>query len=219
MLIVKKFGGTSVANKERIYKVANRGVEEYKKGNDVVVVLSAMGKYTDELITMAEDINEKPPKREMDMLFTIGEQMSVSLMAMALDKLGVPAVSLNAFQVSMHTTSVHGNARLKRIDTERIRRELEKERDVSELAEQIILKNPDVILVSQEVGYGVVPVDAFDRKYREAVGRVCTQLAAYSHKVTRVACGIGTVIKDAEDLADPSWHDGGKPPSALYWCD
>ena len=67
-----------------------------------------------------------------------------------------------------------------------IRRELEKERDVSELAEQIILKNPDVILVSQEVGYGVVPVDAFDRKYREAVGRVCTKLAAYSHKVTRV---------------------------------
>ena len=196
MLIVKKFGGTSVANKERIYNVANRCVEEYKKGNDVVVVLSAMGKYTDELISMAEDINEKPPKREMDMLFTIGEQMSVSLMAMAFDKLGVPAVSLNAFQVAMHTTSVHGNARLKRIDTERIRRELEKERDVSELAEQIILKNPDVILVSQEVGYGVVPVDAFDRKYREAVGRVCTKLAACSHKVTRVVCGIGTVIKD-----------------------
>ena len=91
----------------------------------MVVVLSAMGKYTDELISMAEDINEKPPKREMDMLFTIGEQMSVSLMAMAFDKLGVPAVSLNAFQVAMHTTSVHGNARLKRIDTERIRRELE----------------------------------------------------------------------------------------------
>ena len=67
MLIVKKFGGTSVANKERIYNVANRCVEEYKKGNDVVVVLSAMGKYTDELISMAEDINEKPPKREMDM--------------------------------------------------------------------------------------------------------------------------------------------------------
>ena len=125
MLIVKKFGGTSVANKERIYNVANRCVEEYRKGNDVVVVLSAMGKYTDELISMAEGINEKPPKREMDMLFTIGEQMSVSLMAMAFDKLGVPAVSLNAFQVAMHTTSVHGNARLKRIDTERVRRELE----------------------------------------------------------------------------------------------
>lgn len=125
MLVVKKFGGTSVANKERIFHVAKRCVEEYKKGNDVVVVLSAMGKYTDELIDLAQDINPRPPKREMDMLFTIGEQMSVSLMAMALNHLEVPAVSLNAFQVSMHTTSAYGNARLKRIDTERIRTELE----------------------------------------------------------------------------------------------
>ena len=125
MLIVKKFGGTSVANKDRIFNVARRCIEDYKKGHDVVVVLSAMGKYTDELIHMAQDINDKPPKREMDMLFTIGEQMSVSLMAMAMNKMDIPAVSLNAFQVSMHTTSVHGNARLKRIDTERIKRELD----------------------------------------------------------------------------------------------
>lgn len=125
MLVVKKFGGTSVANKERIFNVAKRCVEEYKKGNDVVVVLSAMGKYTDELIDLAQNINPRPPKREMDMLFTIGEQMSVSLMAMALNHLDVPAVSLNAFQVSMHTTSAYGNARLKRIDTERICTELE----------------------------------------------------------------------------------------------
>lgn len=125
MLIVKKFGGTSVANKERIFNVARRCIEDYQKGNDVVVVLSAMGKYTDELIAMAQDINEKPPKREMDMLFTIGEQMSVALMGMAMNKLKVPAISLNAFQVAMHTTSVYGNARLKRIDTERIRNELE----------------------------------------------------------------------------------------------
>ena len=107
MLIVKKFGGTSVANKERIFNVASRCIEEYRKGNDVVVVLSAMGKYTDELITMARDVNEKPPKREMDMLFTIGEQMSVALMAMAMDKLGVPAVSLNAFQpASLYPTII-----------------------------------------------------------------------------------------------------------------
>ncbi|MDO4519147.1 MAG: aspartate kinase [Eubacteriales bacterium] len=125
MLIVKKFGGTSVANKERIFYVASRCVEEYLKGNDVIVVVSAMGKYTDELVSLAQDINEKPPKREMDMLFTIGEQMSAALMAMALNKLNVPAVSLNAFQIAMHTTSAHGSARLKRIDTERIRRELE----------------------------------------------------------------------------------------------
>ena len=84
-----------------------------------------MGKYTDELIEKAHDINPNPPKREMDMLFTIGEQMSVSLMAMAMAQLGVRAVSLNAFQVPMHTTSSYGNARLKKIDTERIKRELE----------------------------------------------------------------------------------------------
>ena len=125
MLIVKKFGGTSVADKERIYNVARRCIEDYKKGNDIVVVLSAMGKTTDVLISQAKEINPNPPKREMDMLFTVGEQTSVALMAMAMDALGVPAVSLNAFQVAMHTTSRYGNARLKRIDTERIRNELE----------------------------------------------------------------------------------------------
>lgn len=125
MLIVKKFGGTSVANKERIFNVARRCIEDYKKGNDVVVVLSAMGKQTDELLSQARDINPNPPKREMDMLLTIGEQTSVALMAMAMDSLGVPAVSLNAFQVAMHTTSAYSNARIKRIDTERIRNELD----------------------------------------------------------------------------------------------
>lgn len=125
MLIVKKFGGTSVADKDRIFNVAKRCIRDYEAGNDVVVVLSAMGKYTDELIAKAKDINPNPPKREMDMLFTIGEQMSVSLMAMAMAQLGVRAVSLNAFQVPMITTSAYGNARLKKIETERIRRELD----------------------------------------------------------------------------------------------
>ena len=125
MLVVKKFGGTSVANKERIYNVARRCIEEYNQGNDVVVILSAMGKMTDELIEKAKDINPNPSKRELDMLLTVGEQTSVSLMAMAMANLGVPAISLNAFQVAMHTTSNYGNARLKRIDTERITHELE----------------------------------------------------------------------------------------------
>ena len=130
MLIVKKFGGTSVANKERIYNVAGRVAEEYKKGNEVVVVLSAMGKQTDVLLDMAKDINPNASKRELDMLLVTGEQISVSLMAMALDAMGIPAVSLNAFQVAMHTTSVYGNARLKRIDSERIQNELENKRVV-----------------------------------------------------------------------------------------
>ena len=130
MLVVKKFGGTSVANKERIYNVARRVIEDYKNGNEVVVVLSAMGKMTDELIAMARDINPNPSRRELDMLMTTGEQTSVALMCMAIDVLGVPSVSLNAFQVQMHTTSAYGNARLKRIDTERIRHELDSKRIV-----------------------------------------------------------------------------------------
>ena len=130
MLIVKKFGGTSVGNAERIQNVANRIAKEYRKGNDVVVVLSAMGKMTDVLIDQAKELNPNPPKREMDMLFTIGEQQSVALMAMALDAIGIPAISLNAFQVAMHTTKVYGNARLKKIETERIRHELESKKVV-----------------------------------------------------------------------------------------
>src|SRR5690554_2035174 len=130
MLIVKKFGGTPVADKERIFNVARRIEEDYKKGNEIVVVLSAMGKQTDILIQMAKDINPNASKREMDMLLTTGEQVSVALMAMALDALGIPAVSLNAFQVAMHITSVYSNARIKRIDTDRIRNELQNRRVV-----------------------------------------------------------------------------------------
>ena len=130
MLVVKKFGGTSVANKERIFNVAKRCIEDYQKGNDVVVVLSAMGKQTDVLLDMANDINPKASKRELDMLLTTGEQTSVALMAMAMQSLNVPAISLNAFQVAMHTTSVAGNARLKKIDTERIQHELEQRKIV-----------------------------------------------------------------------------------------
>ena len=125
MLIVKKFGGSSVKDKEHIFNVAERCVEEYKKGNDVIVVLSAMGDTTDELIAKAKDINPNASRREMDMLLTTGEQVSVSLMAMAIATFGVPTVSLNAFQVGMHSTSAYGNARFKKVDTDRIEHELE----------------------------------------------------------------------------------------------
>ena len=130
MLIVKKFGGTSVGDKDRIMNVARRCAEDFKKGNDIVLVLSAMGKTTDELIAKAREINPDPPKRELDMLLTTGEQVSVAMMALAFDTMDIPAVSLNAFQVRMHTTRVHGNARLKRIDTDRIMHELEHRRIV-----------------------------------------------------------------------------------------
>lgn len=125
MLIVKKFGGSSVADKERIYRVARRCIEDYKKGHQVVVVLSAMGDTTDELLEKAKEINPNASKRELDMLLTTGEQVSVSLMAMAINALGIPAVSLNAFQVMIYSTSTYGNARFKKVDTERIYHELE----------------------------------------------------------------------------------------------
>lgn len=130
MLVVKKFGGTSVGTPERILNVANRCIEEYQKGNEVVVVLSAMGDTTDELIELANAVSSKPDKREMDMLYTVGEQTSVALLAMALKDKGIPAVSLNAFQVKMHTTSNHMNARLTKIDKERIRHDLDEKKIV-----------------------------------------------------------------------------------------
>lgn len=126
VLIVQKFGGSSVANTERIFNVAQRIAETYKEGNEVVVVLSAQGDTTDDLIAKAKEISSKPTKREMDMLLSTGEQQSVALMAMALSELGLPAISLNAYQVGMITTSAYMNARLKKIKPDRIRRELDR---------------------------------------------------------------------------------------------
>ena len=144
MLIVKKFGGTSVANAERIFNVARRCVEEYQKGNQVVVVLSAMGDTTDDLLELAATISAKPSKRELDMLMSTGEQVSVSLCAMAIQELGVPAVSLNAFQVPMRTSRSYGNARLKKINTNRIMSELENNKIVLVTGFQGINRYDDV---------------------------------------------------------------------------
>ena len=125
MLIVQKFGGSSVANAERVFNVAKRIAATYKAGNEVVVVLSAQGDTTDDLIAKAKEISPNPNKREMDMLLSTGEQQSVALMCMALGELGFPCVSLNAHQVGMTTTSVYGNARFKKIKSDRLRRELD----------------------------------------------------------------------------------------------
>ena len=144
MLVVKKFGGSSVADKERIFNVAKRCIEDYEKGNQVVVVLSAMGKTTDGLIAKAHEINPNPPKRELDMLLATGEQVSVALMSMAMNALGVPSVSLNASQVAMHTSSAYGMAKLKKIDTERIQHELEAKKIVISTGFQGINKYEDL---------------------------------------------------------------------------
>lgn len=125
MVIVQKFGGSSVANTEKIMNVASRIIETANAGNKVVVVLSAQGDTTDDLIEKAKEISDSPSKREMDMLLSTGEQQSISLMAMAIQKLGRSAVSLNASQINLYSTSNHSNARIKKIDTDRITTELE----------------------------------------------------------------------------------------------
>lgn len=128
--IVQKFGGSSVADTERIYRVARRITETYQKGNDVVVVLSAQGDTTDDLIEKAREISDTPSRREMDVLLSCGEQISIALMAMAIEKLGFPVVSLCAWQIGLATDSNHMDARIRRIDTERLRGELDKKRIV-----------------------------------------------------------------------------------------
>ncbi|HHT16654.1 MAG TPA: aspartate kinase [Papillibacter sp.] len=129
-LIVQKFGGSSVADTERIFRVASIIADTYSQGNDVVVVLSAQGDTTDDLIAKAAEINERPSKREMDMLLSTGEQISISLMAMALEKMNYPVVSLTGWQIRLETNTDYGNARIKRVGVERIRQELDKRRIV-----------------------------------------------------------------------------------------
>ena len=182
MLIVKKFGGTSVANKERIFNVVNRVAEDYKAGHQVVVVLSAMGKQTDVLLDMAKDINPDAPKRELDMLVSTGEQVSVALAAMAFAAIGVPAVSLNAFQVPMLTTSTYSRARLKKIGTERILKELD---------------SGKVVLVT-----GFQGLDKYDNVTTLGRGGSDTTAVAIAASLDADACEIYTDV-DGVYTADP----------------
>lgn len=126
-LMVKKFGGSSVANAERVFNVARIITDDYRAGNDVVVVVSAQGDTTDDLIEKAREINpDGPSKREMDMLLSAGEQISISLLAMAIEKLGYPVISLLGWQAGFKTDSSYSVARIKRLDTDRLTSELAK---------------------------------------------------------------------------------------------
>ena len=129
-LIVQKFGGSSVRDAQRIQNVAGIIADTYRAGNQVMVVLSAQGDTTDDLIEKAREINPKASKREMDMLLSTGEQISIALCAMALEGMGLPVVSLAAWQVGIQTTSAYSDARIKKIDPERIQRELDKNKIV-----------------------------------------------------------------------------------------
>ena len=124
-LIVQKFGGSSVANAERVMNVARIITDTYKEGNNVIVVVSAQGDTTDDLIEKANEINPKASKREMDMLLTAGEQISISLLAMAIESLGYPVISLLGWQAGFETNSAYGSARISKINTERLQSELD----------------------------------------------------------------------------------------------
>lgn len=125
-LIVQKFGGSSVADAEKVFNVAKIITDTYSCGNDVVVVLSAQGKTTDGLIAKAKEINPNASRRENDMLLATGEQVSIALCAMAIERLGFPVVSLTGYQAGIETDTAYSNARIKRIVTTRLREELDK---------------------------------------------------------------------------------------------
>lgn len=143
-LIVQKFGGSSVADKERVFNVAKRIIETYKKGNSVVVVVSAQGDTTDDLIEKAAEISKNPSKREMDMLLSTGEQISISLLAMAIHELGYPAISLTGWQVGLTTDTSYSNARISKISADRIKKELEHKNIVVVAGFQGINKYEDI---------------------------------------------------------------------------
>jgi aspartate kinase len=125
MIVVQKYGGSSVADKERILNVANKIKKRIEKGDKVVVIVSAMGKTTDNLIQLAKSLSKNPHPREMDMLLTTGEQISIALLSIALNELGVKAKSFNAFQLNIKTTHDFTKARIKDIDSNKILKELE----------------------------------------------------------------------------------------------
>ncbi|MCL2221283.1 MAG: aspartate kinase [Oscillospiraceae bacterium] len=148
-LIVKKFGGSSVANAECLKRVAWTIAESYSEGNNVVVVLSAQADTTDELISKAFELNDTPSKREMDVLLSTGEQASVALMAITLEKLGLPAVSLTGWQIGMNTDSAYGSARIKSVATERMKAELDRRRIVLVAGFQGVNKYDDITTIGR----------------------------------------------------------------------
>ncbi len=129
-LVVQKFGGTSVSNAQNIHRAARRAIRAKLDGDQVVMVVSAMGDTTDRLVALAQEVAKNPPKRELDMLLTTGEQVAIALMAMAIANAGEEAISLTAAQVGLFTDSTHARARIRRINRERIEKELARDRIV-----------------------------------------------------------------------------------------
>ena len=189
-LIVQKFGGTSVANKERLENVARIITETYRQGPQVVAVLSAQGKTTDELIAKAMDINPKASKREMDMLLSTGEQISCSLCAMAIQAMGYPAVSLTGWQAGFQTNSSYSNAKIKKVRTERIQAELD--------------RNHSIVIVT-----GVQGLNKFEDITTLGRGGSDTSAVALAAALKADLCQIYTDV-DGVYTADPRYVEGAR---------
>ena len=139
-LIVQKFGGSSVADAQRLRNVAGIITDTYKAGNDVVVVVSAQGDTTDDLIEKAKEVNPSPSKREMDVLLSVGEQISISLLAMTIESMGFPVISLTGWQVGLKTDSNYGNARISKFTNDRLHNEILK-KNIFTIRQREILNN------------------------------------------------------------------------------
>ncbi len=197
-LIVQKFGGSSVANAERIFNVASRIVETYDNGNDVVVVVSAQGDTTDDLIEKAKEINDRASRREMDTLLSAGEQISMSLLAMAIQKLGRPAISLTGWQAGMITDSNYSKARVRRVTGERIRRELDNRNIVIVAGFQGVNKYDDITTL----GRGGSDTSAV--AIAAALGADLCQIYT---DVTGVFTSDPRIVKDAKKLDTVSYDE------------
>ena len=189
-LIVQKFGGSSVATTERIQNVARIITETYKKGNNVVAVLSAQGDTTDDLIEKAKEINPKASRREMDMLLSTGEQISCSLCAMAIEALGFPVVSLTGWQAGVQTNSSYSNARIKKVRTERIQSEL--------------YRNHSIVIVT-----GFQGINKFDDITTLGRGGSDTSAVALAASLKADLCQIYTDV-DGVYTADPRHVEGAR---------
>ena len=189
-LIVQKFGGTSVANAERIQNVARIITDTYRQGNSVVAVLSAQGDTTDDLIEKAQEINPRASRREMDMLLSTGEQISCSLCAMAIEALGYPVVSLTGWQAGVQTNSSYSSAKIKKIRTERIQSELD--------------RNHSIVIVT-----GFQGINTFDDITTLGRGGSDTSAVALAAALKADLCQIYTDV-DGIYTADPRYVKGAK---------
>lgn len=197
-LIVQKFGGSSVKDAEHVMNVARRVVETYDAGNNVVVVVSAQGDTTDDLIEKAKEINPNASRREMDMLLATGEQISISLLAMAIEKIGRPVVSLTGWQAGFKTDAVYSNARISRIDSQRLKNEIDKRNIVIVAGFQGLNKYDDITTLGR---------GGSDTSAVALAAALCADLCEIYTDVDGVYTADPRFVKNAKKLDDISYDE------------